>query len=446
MQELRHRDGSGFEICLDLDRVKFHNSLTFAKSLDQKDPLKSFRNQFHIPKINGKTSFYFTGNSLGLQPKATKKWIAEELQDWAELGVEGHFHARRPWLYYHHFSKKALASLVGAKLTEVVTMNQLTVNLHLMLTSFYRPTSSRFKIITEAGAFSSDQYALTSQAKLHGLNPDETIIELKPRPGEQTLRTEDILQSIQDLSGQLALVLLGAVQYYSGQFFNLQAITEAGHQAGAIVGFDLAHAIGNVPLHLHRDNVDFAVWCSYKYLNSGPGGVGGAFVHQRHGQHFDLPRLEGWWGHDEKDRFMMKTGFKPMPGVDGWQLSNFPVISGAAQLASLEMFQKAGMKLLRKKSFLLTGYLEFLLKEIASDQFFIITPDQPRERGCQLSILMKNDGKKVFVALTKKGVVADWREPDVIRVAPVPSYNTFEEVYRFARIFENALRSKKPVA
>lgn len=411
--------------------------MAFAKSLDRKDPLKSFRTQFHIPKIRGKTSLYFTGNSLGLQPKVTKKLITEELKDWADLGVEGHAQARRPWLYYHRFSKKPLASLIGAKPAEVVAMNQLTVNLHLLLTSFYRPTSSRFKIITEAGAFSSDQYALASQVKLHGLNPDEVIIELKPRPGQHTLRNEDILQSIQDHSGQLALVIFGAVQYYSGQFFNIRTITDAGHQAGAIVGFDLAHAIGNVPLLLHRDNVDFAVWCTYKYLNSGPGGVGGAFVHERHGHQFDLPRLAGWWGHNEKERFQMKKGFKPMPGADGWQLSNFPVISGAALLASLEIFQKAGMKSLRKKSDLLTGYLEFLLKEIASDQFLIITPDHP-QRGCQLSISMKRNGKNVFTSLTKKGVIADWREPDVIRVAPVPLYNTFEEVYRFVEILRKA--------
>ncbi len=419
--------------------MKFINALSFAKRLDKSDPLKTVHQQFHIPTIKGKPSLYLTGNSLGLQPRKANEFIAKELQDWAKLGVEAHFHARHPWLYYHKFGKETLAAILGAKPAEVVAMNQLTVNLHLMMISFYRPTASRFKIITEAGAFSSDQYAFESQAKLHGLNPMDVLVELKPRPGEFHLRTEDIIKSIEDNAGQVAMVIFGAVQYYSGQFFDLPAISTAGHKAGAMVGFDLAHAIGNVVLHLHKDDVDFAVWCSYKYLNSGPGGVGGAFVHQRHHRSFNLPRLAGWWGQDERERFRMKKGFRPMPGVDGWQVSNFPVISGAVQLASLEIFQRTGMKSLRKKSELLTGYLEFLLNEMNSDQFLIITPADPRQRGCQLSILMKRNGKNVFRRLTSNGVVADWREPDVIRVAPVPLYNTFEEVYRFATIFKNSL-------
>ncbi len=419
----------------------FQNSLAYAQSLDRIDPLKSFRNQFHLPKIKGKEILYFTGNSLGLQPKSTKKFITEELDDWARLGVEGHFDAKRPWLYYHKFSKKALAAIVGAKPVEVVAMNQLTINLHLMMTSFYRPTEKRFKIITEAGAFSSDQYAVESQLKLHKLDPAEALIELKPRAGEFTLRTEDIVKSIEDNSESVALVMFGAVQYYTGQFFNIKKITEAGHKVGAYVGFDLAHAVGNVPLTLHKDNVDFAVWCSYKYLNSGPGGVAGAFVHEKHAKNFELPRLAGWWGHDEKERFKMKKGFKPMPGVDGWQLSNFPVLSGAAQLASLEIFQQAGIEKLRKKSILLTGYLEFLLNQIDPEgkYFSVITPSNPKDRGCQLSILMKRKGKSVFDKLMKAGVLADWREPDVIRVAPVPLYNTFVEVYRFTGILEKSL-------
>lgn len=419
----------------------FQNSLAYAQSLDRIDPLKSFRNQFHLPKIKGKEILYFTGNSLGLQPKSTKKFITEELDDWAQLGVEGHFDAKRPWLYYHKFSKKALAAIVGAKPVEVVAMNQLTINLHLMMTSFYRPTEKRFKIITEAGAFSSDQYAVESQLKLHKLDPAEALIELKPRAGEFTLRTEDIVKSIEDNSESVALVMFGAVQYYTGQFFNIKKITEAGHKVGAYVGFDLAHAVGNVPLTLHKDNVDFAVWCSYKYLNSGPGGVAGAFVHEKHAKNFELPRLAGWWGHDEKERFKMKKGFKPMPGVDGWQLSNFPVLSGAAQLASLEIFQQAGIEKLRKKSILLTGYLEFLLNQIDPEgkYFSVITPSNPKDRGCQLSILMKRKGKSVFDKLMKAGVLADWREPDVIRVAPVPLYNTFVEVYRFTGILEKSL-------
>jgi len=421
--------------------MRFENSLHFARSLDRNDSLRSFRQEFLIPRINGKQVIYFTGNSLGLQPRAAGKYIQEELQDWATLGVEGHVHARRPWMYYHKYFTGPLAKLVGAKPHEVVAMNQLTVNLHLLMVSFYRPTATRFKIISEAGAFSSDMYAIESQLRYHGLNPDEAWIELKPRPGEYTLRTDDIVQTIVHYGNSLALVLLSGVQYYTGQFFNIKRISEAAHAAGAVAGFDLAHAIGNVPLHLHEDNVDFAVWCSYKYLNSGPGSVAGAFIHERHSADFHLPRFAGWWGHDEKERFQMKKGFKPMRGAEGWQVSNFPVLAGAAQLASLEIFRKAGMKALRKKSVLLTGYLEFLLKQINhGDTYFrIITPEVPDERGCQLSLLMKRNGKQVYKKLIAAGVVADWREPDVIRLAPVPLYNTFEEVYRFAQIFRSLL-------
>lgn len=424
--------------------MKFENSLRFAKKLDRQDPLKKFRNRFHHPVIKGKRVIYFTGNSLGLQPRATQKFVQTELNDWARLGVEGHFHAKRPWLYYHHSSKPLLAKIVGAKPAEVVAMNQLTVNLHLMMVSFYRPTQQRFKIITEAGAFSSDQYTFESQIKFHGLDPAHTLIELKPRQGEFALRTEDIADAISQHSNELALVIFGAVQYYSGQFFDIKTITQAGHKAGAIVGFDLAHAAGNVPLNLHDNNVDFAVWCSYKYLNSGPGGVAGAFVHERHALDFSLPRFAGWWGHQEQERFQMKKGFKPMPGVDGWQLSNFPVISGAAQLASLQIFQEAGMKALRKKSVALTAFLEFLLKHIDPAEVFfkIITPTDAVQRGCQLSILCKKNGRTIFEKLTKSGVVADWREPDVIRVAPVPLYNTFEEVFLFSEIFKKHLPGK----
>ncbi|MBS1486787.1 MAG: kynureninase [Bacteroidetes bacterium] len=421
--------------------MKFENTRSFAKRLDQEDILRKYRSAFHLPKVNGKTAIYFTGNSLGLQPKSVQKLIEEELTDWAALGVEGHFHSRRPWLHYHQFSKKSLAKLVGAKPGEVVAMNQLTVNLHLMLTSFYRPTKTKYKIITEAGAFSSDQYAVESQVKQHGLNPADVVIELKPRQGEHTLRTEDILAAIKHHQNELALVLFGAVQYYTGQFFELNKITKAGHSAGAYVGFDLAHAIGNVPLQLHKHNVDFAVWCGYKYLNSGPGGMAGLFVHERHAKNKNMVRLAGWWGHDASERFQMKKGFKPMPGADGWQLSNFPVLTGAAQLASLKIFDEAGMKSLRAKSLMLTGYLEFLLKEIPHNAhyFSIITPKNPKARGCQLSLLMKKNGKKVFNAISRAGVVADWREPDVIRIAPVPLYNTFEEIFLFVKIFSDAL-------
>ncbi|MEJ0054820.1 MAG: kynureninase [Bacteroidota bacterium] len=421
--------------------MKFENSLSFAKGLDKKDPLRKFKSEFHHPGRNGKSFLYLCGNSLGLQPRSVKKFLNEELNDWATLGVEGHFHAKRPWLYYHKFSKKALAGIVGAKPSEVVAMNQLTVNLHLMMTSFYQPTKERFKIITEAGAFSSDQYAFESQIKLHHLNPDDVLIELTPRKNEYTLRTEDILLAIHKHSSQLALVIFGGVQYYSGQRFDFKKITAAAHQAGAYAGFDLAHAAGNVITDLHDNHVDFAVWCGYKYLNSGPGGIAGAFVHERHSTNFSLPRLAGWWGHNEKERFQMKKGFIPMPGVEGWQLSNFPVLSGAAHMASLELFEKAGIKNLRKKSILLTGFLEFLLNDIVlfHDHFTIITPDNPEERGCQISMLMKKNGRTTFDKITKAGVIADWREPDVIRVAPVPMYNSFEDVYRFVEIFRKAL-------
>lgn len=421
--------------------MKYQNTLAFAKQLDREDPLKSFRSKFHLPVINGKSTIYFTGNSLGLLPKSTKKYIDEELQDWKSLGVEGHLHSRRPWLYYHKFTKKVLASLVGAKPLEVVAMNQLTVNLHLMLVSFYRPTATRYKILTEADAFPSDQYAFESQIKFHKRNPDDALIELKPREGEVTLRTSDILKAIEENANEIALVIFGGVQYYTGQFFDIKKITEAAHKAGAVAGFDLAHAVGNVPLQLHKHNVDFAVWCSYKYLNSGPGSVAGAFIHERHANDFTLPRFAGWWGHNEKERFQMKKGFQPMTGVDGWQLSNFPVLSGAAHLASLEIFNQAGIKSLRKKSELLTGYLEFLLKQMDGHgkTFRILTPTAPSERGCQLSIFVNKNGKKVFNYLLKNNVIADWREPGVIRVAPVPLYNTFEEVFRFAELFKKNL-------
>ncbi|MGC1241407.1 MAG: kynureninase [Chryseosolibacter sp.] len=410
--------------------------------MDRNDPLKAFRNRFHIPVVKGKPAIYFTGNSLGLQPRSTRKFVGAELDDWARLGVEGHVNARRPWVEYHKFTKNILARITGAKPIEVVAMNQLTVNLHLLLVSFYKPGPKRFKVLTEAGAFSSDQYVLESQLKFHGIDPAEGLIELKPRERETYLRTEDILQAIKDNASEIALIFFGGVQYYTGQFFDIQRITAAGHEAGAVVGFDLAHAIGNVGLNLHRDDVDFAAWCSYKYLNSGPGAIAGAFVHERHAHNNHLPRFAGWWGHDEKARFLMKKGFNAMPGVDGWQLSNHPILPGAAHLASLEIFKEAGMRNLRKKSEQLTGYLEFVLHSIDPGErsFSLITPRNPKERGCQLSIYMKSDGKRIFDRLVKAGVIADWREPDVIRLAPVPLYNTFEEVFRFGEIFAKAIK------
>jgi kynureninase len=421
--------------------MKFESSYSFAKDLDQHDSLKRFRDEFYIPHKAGKELIYFCGNSLGLQAKRTEKFIKEELEDWQSMGVEGHVHARRPWMHYQKFSKKALAALTGAKESEVVSMNNLTSNLHFLMVSFYRPDGIRNKIIAEAGAFSSDQYAIESQLKFHGLNPAESLIELSPQKGEHYLRTADIISAIQVHKDELALVLIGGVQYYSGQLFDMKAITKAAHNVGAIAAFDLAHAVGNVPLNLHDDEVDFAVWCSYKYLNAGPGANAGAFVHECHHNSKDIPRFAGWWGHKEDERFKMLKGFIPMPGIDAWQLSNVNVLSGAALLASLEIFEEVGIQKLRNKSLMLTGYLEYLLSNIDPDKksFEIITPSNSDERGCQLSILMKANGKELYKRLSEAGIVADWREPAVIRVAPVPLYNSFEEVFRFSEIFKNCL-------
>lgn len=419
----------------------FQDDIGFARRADRNDPLKKFRKQFLFPRHKGKPVIYFTGNSLGLQPASVSEFVHTELNDWATLGVEGHFNARRPWMPYHKFSKKSLAKIVGALPSEVVAMNQLSVNLHLLMVSFYRPDKKRFKILIEDGAFPSDRYAVESQLKYHGIDPSVGLIELKPKRGEVTFRTEDIVSAIEETGESLALVLLGAVQYYTGQFFNIPSITAAAHKVGATAGFDLAHAAGNVPLNLHRDGVDFAVWCGYKYLNSGPGGIAGIFVHERHSKNFSLPRFTGWWGHDEKQRFKMGKEFLPMPGADGWQLSNFPVLAGAAQLASLKLFDEAGMGRLRKKSIELTGYLEFLLlcTEGYGEKFRLLTPEDPDQRGCQISIEVFRGGKKCFREITSNGVVADWREPSVIRVAPVPFYNSFEDVFRFVGIFKKAL-------
>ncbi|MEX0813208.1 MAG: kynureninase [Chitinophagales bacterium] len=391
----------------------------------------SMRDQFHIPRENGKKLVYFCGNSLGLQPKSTKYLIRQELEDWKNLGVEGHFNAQNPWFKYHHFFKGA-AKLVGAKEKEVVLMNSLSVNLHLMLVSFYRPKGNRYKIMMEAGAFPSDQYAVESQVKFHGYDYDDAVIEVQPRKGEHCLRPEDILDEIHKHKEELALVLFSGVQYYTGQFFDLKSITKAAHEAGALAGFDLAHAAGNVPLQLHDWQVDFAVWCTYKYLNSGPGAVGGVFVHEKHGKNKELPRFAGWWGNAESERFKMKKGFVPQEGAAGWQLSNAQVFNMIAHKASLELFNEAGMEKLRVKSLQLTGLLEQLIQD--NPGLEIITPKDPGQRGCQLSILTGKNGKKIFEEMRKQGIIADWREPNVIRVAPVPMYNTEEEVRQFAKI------------
>lgn len=424
--------------------MNFENSLSFAQKLDAEDPLRSYRDQFHIPQVNGKDCFYFTGNSLGLQPKSARSFVEQEMKDWEMFAVEGHFKdSKRPWMYYHKFLKDSLAKLVGAKPLEVVSMNQLTVNLHLLMVSFYRPTQRRCKIIAESGAFPSDQYMFETQIKHHGLNPDDTLIELKPRAGEHNLRTEDIISAIEDTGDELALVFLSGVQYYTGQFFDIKSITQAGHKVGAFVGWDLAHAMGNLPLELHNWDVDFATWCSYKYLNSGPGNVSGIFVHERFANDKKLPRFAGWWGQDEGTRFQMTKGFDPMPGADGWQLSNVNVLSSAAHLASLEMFDKVGMEALREKSLKLTGYMEFLINELSGEDniFEIITPSTPENRGCQLSIFCHKNGKALFDTLASEGVISDWREPNVIRVAPVPMYNTFEDVFHFARLLHESLQN-----
>ncbi len=425
------------------EKLVFENTLKFARQLDEEDELKDFRNRFHIPQFNGKDCIYLTGNSLGLQSKKTKEYVNQELEDWAKLGVEGHFKAKNPWLSYHEIFPEQLSKIVGALPEEVVVMNQLTVNLHVLLTTFYKPTKERFKIICEAKAFPSDQYALESQVKLHGLNPTDAIVEVSPREGEQTIRTEDIILTIQQNHQSTALVIFGGVNYYTGQVFNMRAITYAAHEVGAYAGFDLAHAAGNIELDLHNCEADFACWCSYKYLNSGPGGVAGIFIHQKHITDTSLLRLAGWWGHDKETRFQMQSGFQPIPTAEGWQVSNAPVLSMAVHKAALDIFDEAGMAALIQKSKKLSGFLFYILDEINKEHheklIEIITPQQEDEYGCQVSMLVQQSGKEIFETFGKNGVVADWREPNVIRVAPVPLYNSFEDVWRFGQILATNL-------
>lgn len=416
----------------------FENNPGFARKMDEADSLASFRNEFLFPKDeNGNTQVYLCGNSLGLQPKSASDYLKQELEDWEKYGVEGHFHGRKPWFHYHKFLTDHSAELVGALPHEVVVMNQLTVNLHLLMASFYRPDGQRFKIIMEAGAFPSDMYAVQSQVEFNGYDYDEAVIELKPREGEFTLRTEDIVSAIEENAEELALVFFSGVQYYTGQYFNIPEITKAAHKAGVPAGFDLAHAAGNVVLKLHEWNVDFAAWCSYKYLNSGPGNVSGVFIHERHSLNPETPRLAGWWGYKEDKRFLMQRGYIPEPGAAGWQLSNAPVFGMAVHRASLDIFHKAGIQALAAKSKVLTDFLSFVLKEARrmneNARFSIITPDE--ERGCQLSLLTDEQGKELFDYLTSKGIIADWREPNVIRMAPVPLYNSFEDVWKVGQAF-----------
>ena len=420
------------------------NTLSYAQQQDANDSLRAYRDRFFLPTFHENQVRYFTGNSLGLQPKTVGSYIQQELDDWAKWGVEGHFHGKRPWFSYHENLTEKIAKVVGALPGEVVVTHSLTTNLHLLMVSFFTPQGKRKKIICEAKAFPSDQYALESQIKFHGLDLATDLIEIAPREGEHLINEEDILAKIAEVGEELALVMIGGVNYYSGQLFDMKKITEAAHAVGAIAGFDLAHAAGNIHLKLHDWGVDFAAWCSYKYLNSSPGGVSGMYVHERHANRPELPRFAGWWGHDKSVRFLMEPGFQPMPGAEGWQLSNAPVLGMAAHLASLDIFDEVGMEKLCAKRDQLTAYLEFIIDDISNKHkdlctFEIITPRNQAQRGAQLSMLVHGKGKAIFDKLSEAGVVADWREPNVIRLAPVPLYNSFEDVYYFGKHLADAI-------
>jgi len=412
----------------------FRKGLAFAREMDRRDPLAAFRGKFHIPRRpDGAEEIYLCGNSLGLQPRNAASYVAAELDSWARRGVKGHFEGDHPWMPYHEYLAPGMAELVGAEPGEVVAMNTLTVNLHLMMVSFYRPTPARHRIVIERQAFPSDHYAVASQIRFHGYDPARAMRFLSPRDGEKLIRHEDIGELIEGEGESIALILLPGMQYYTGQLFDMASIARLGHAKGCVVGFDLAHAAGNVPLALHDWDVDFAAWCTYKYLNSGPGSVAGCFVHARHGKAPDLPRFAGWWGHDKATRFEMGPDFAPIAGAEGWQLSNPPILSLAAIRASLDVFREAGyMGPLREKSLLLTGYLEWLLAAELGDAVGMITPRDPDARGCQLSLTLGGGGgRELFDRLDAAGVTCDWREPDVIRVAPAPLYNSFEDCHRF---------------
>lgn len=414
-------------------------SLEFAKSLDQQDELAHFRQKFCIPKTaDGDDVIYLCGNSLGLMPRQTPDYIHQELEDWKNWGVEGHFHAQRPWMPYHEFLSEQMADIVGARPSEVVVMNSLTVNLHLMMVSFYKPNSKRYKILFDYSPFPSDRYAIASQIRFHGYNPSEAMIELQPQKDSEIVSEDYIADILEKHGDEIALILIGGVNYYTGQLYDIARITAMGHRYGCMVGFDLAHAAGNVTLNLHDDGPDFAAWCTYKYLNSGPGSLSGCFVHERH-HHSDLPRFEGWWGNDKKTRFLMQDEFLPIPGAEAWQLSNPPILSMAAVKSSLDVFSQATMKSLRSKSEKLTLYLEELILHTAYKGLKIITPHEPHRRGCQLSLQMEQSDKSLFMKITEAGVIADWREPDVIRIAPVPLYNSFEDVWKFHHWLQQGL-------
>ena len=428
-----------------MNDFEFQSDEDFAIRMDARDPLKNYRNRFFFPTTaDGADCVYLCGHSLGLQPKTAGAYIEQELKDWAQLGVEGHFRAKNPWMPYHKLLTEQTAALVGAKPGEIVVMNSLTVNLHLMMVSFYRPTPSKHKIVVERGAFPSDQYAVKSQIRFHGFDPASSLIELTPLPGESCLRDEQIEALIGHSGDEIALILLGGVNYATGQAFDMAGITRAGHARGCLVGFDLAHAAGNLHLKLNEWGPDFAVWCSYKYLNGGPGCVAGCFVHERYARSWELPRFAGWWGHDERSRFEMGPDFRAMPGAEGWQLSNPSIISLAVLRASMDIFHAAGIDRLRTKSVMLTGYLEFLLNQLlltqrSSSNFSIVTPQEKDRRGAQLSIRVPHNGRSLCERLTQEGIVGDWREPDTFRVAPVPLYNSYHDVFRFVRRFAAAI-------
>ncbi|MBC5863678.1 kynureninase [Flavobacterium turcicum] len=429
--------------------MKFQNTLEFARQLDAQDPLNKYQSEFIFPKVNDKKVIYFTGNSLGLQPKRTKTYVDEVMNDWANLAVEGHFYSDKPWWDYHERFAEPLSKIVGALPTEVTVMNTLTVNLHLLMVSFYQPTPTRYKIICEEKAFPSDQYMFQSQVDFHsravGFDKQEALVEIKRREGEHNIRLEDVLAKIEEVGDELALVLIGGVNYYTGQVFDMKTITAAGHKVGAFVGWDLAHAAGNVKLELHDWNVDFAAWCSYKYMNSGPGNASGCFIHEKHHNNSQLPRFAGWWGHNKERRFKMEPNFDPVHGADGWQISNLPILSLAPYLASVDMFAEVGMDALLEKRDLITAYLEFVLHEIDSEvdsTFEIITPSDPEERASQLSVFLHGEGRSLFEYLMKNGVITDWREPNVIRLAPVPLYTSFEDMFEFGQILKKGILGK----
>lgn len=427
--------------------MNFQNTAEFAKQLDTQDELRHYRNEFVFPQHEGKNVIYFTGNSLGLQPKRTKTYVDEVMKDWADLAVEGHFYAEKPWWDYHERFANPLSALVGAKPSEITVMNTLTVNLHLLMVSFYHPTTTRYKIICEEKAFPSDQYMFQGQVGFHGYKPEDAIIEIKRREGEHNIRLEDILAKIEEVGDELALVLFGGVNYYTGQVFDMKAITEAGHKVGARVGFDLAHAAGNIELKLHDWRVDFAAWCSYKYMNSGPGNASGCFIHEKHHTNKELARFGGWWGHNKERRFKMEPQYDPIVGANGWQVSNLPILSLAPYLASVEMFAEVGMDKLIAKRNQLTAYLEFILheidNEIAGAAFEIITPNSQEERACQLSVFLHGQGRSLFEYLMKNGVITDWREPNVIRLAPAPFYCSYEDMYEFGQILKEGILTLK---